>query len=68
MGWIFSICIFVSYAFIKDSSLLIAAGLFAIAGAISFFKNKTNNETIIISDKKLDERLDKILSNKENKN
>lgn len=34
MGWVLSVCVFISYAWFKDPMILIASGLFAIAGAI----------------------------------
>ena len=40
MGWIVSITLLIVSCFTKDFSLLIAAGLFGIAGAISFKDGK----------------------------
>jgi hypothetical protein len=36
MGWVFSIALFVLYAIHGSAELLLASGLFAIAGAIAF--------------------------------
>ena len=38
MGWVVSVVLFLGYLFHGDTSILIASGLFAIAGAISFHK------------------------------
>lgn len=35
MGWIFSVILFITYAFLKDDALLIASSIFAVAGSIS---------------------------------
>lgn len=36
MGWIFSIALFISYLGQREIGMLIASGLFAIAGSIAF--------------------------------
>lgn len=36
MGWLFSVGCIIGYGITGDSGVLIASGLFAIAGAISF--------------------------------
>ena len=38
MGWVVSVVLFLGYLFHGDTNILIASGLFAIAGAISFYK------------------------------
>lgn len=38
MGWIFCITCLIGYVWTKDIGILIAAGLFAIAGAIGLKK------------------------------
>lgn len=36
MSWFLSVALFISYAIHRDIGLLIASGLFAIAGSIAF--------------------------------
>lgn len=39
MGWMISVLLILLYTDVKATEILIAAGLFAIAGTISFKKN-----------------------------
>ena len=44
MGWLMSFILLLIGLFAKDSSIVIASGLFAIAGSIEIFRDKMKGE------------------------
>jgi hypothetical protein len=46
MGWIFSVATLIAGLIVKNDSLLIASGLFAIAGSVAFAFTKVKIELI----------------------